>query len=112
MFKRNSRAVSVTEYTLLLGTVFLAITAMNFYLKRGVQARVKDLTVNLIVKDLYPLGQHQYVAGNAQSDATTKMVSSQSRRTRGSITEVEVIDESTITGNETSVAQGWEDILP
>lgn len=117
MLKRNTKAQSVVEYALMLSVVYLAIAGMNLYLKRGIQAKVKDLTTNLIAKDLYgrPMGEthmHQFVAGNARSNSNIETVNTQSRQTTGNITEVDLRENTTRTGQEISVPEGWEDILP
>jgi hypothetical protein len=117
MFKPKSRASATTEYAFILGTVFLSLIGMNIYLKRGIQARVKDLTTHLIVKDLYeelaPEGRsHQFVAGNSQSSADITTTSSQTQRTTNQQTTDNFIQGITRSANETSVAEGWEDLLP
>jgi gas vesicle protein len=40
---RNSKAQSITEYAVLLGVVVGALIAMQVYVKRGLQGRVRDL---------------------------------------------------------------------
>lgn len=113
MFKKKSRASTITEYALILGTVFLSLVGMNTYLKRGIQARVKDLTTHFIVRDLYEgnLG-HQFVAGNSISSADITFASSQTQQTANQQTTDNFIQGTTRSANETSVAEGWEDLLP
>ena len=123
MLKRNTKALSVVEYALMLSVVYLAIAGMNLYLKRGIQARVRDLTANLMVKDLYerPMDEprmHQFVAGNAKSDyrvvtnSAANIVTSQDQRT-GDMTTVTFPDENVARqGTDYSVPEGWEDYLP
>lgn len=113
MSKPNTKAQSVVEYAFMLGVVYMAITGMNLYLKRGIQARVKDLTVKLIADGLYPQGKHQFAGvGNAQSFSDTKTENTQSRQTTGSIAEAVVIENTTRIGKEITVPEGWEDVLP
>jgi len=39
------------EYVIILGLVSLVLTGMNMYIKRGVQARLKDMTDYFVGKD-------------------------------------------------------------
>ena len=43
-FRKNRTATILTDYLILLGVVALALVAMQTYLKRGVQGRVKEMT--------------------------------------------------------------------
>ena len=54
MFLSNlsRKASGVMEYALVLAAVSVAVSGMFIYLKRGVQARVKDMTNGLLVKEL------------------------------------------------------------
>lgn len=118
MFKPKSRASATTEYALILGTVFLSLIGMNIYLKRGIQARVKDLTTHFIVQDLYEgraVGDrwHQFDGGgNSMSAADITFASTQAQRTANQQSTEEVSQGTTRIANETSVAEGWEDLLP
>ena len=42
MFRKNS-GFSISEYVIITALVLAALTAMNIYIKRGVQGRIKDL---------------------------------------------------------------------
>jgi uncharacterized protein (UPF0333 family) len=42
MFKRNKRGQNVAEYSILIALVIAAAVAMQTYVKRSVQGRVKD----------------------------------------------------------------------
>ena len=120
MLKRNTKAMSVVEYALMLSVVCLAIAGMNLYLKRGIQARLKDLTTNLIAKDLYGLAvpSHQFVAGNAASDYTVvtnskaEMATSQNQLTGNTDTTIYPDENVTRQGADYGVPEGWEDYLP
>ena len=116
LFKGKSKAISLLEYALMLSVVYLAISGMQLYLKRGIQARVKDLTTNLMVKDLYPSGEHQFVAGYSRSDynvATDSIVdiTALPAGSTGAMTEVTVsaVEGTDRRGMESSVTEGWED---
>jgi len=117
MLKRNTKAMSVVEYALMLSVVYLAIAGMNLYLKRGIQARLKYLTTNLIAKDL-SAGSHQFVAGNSASDYTVvtnsaaNIAASQDQRTGNTTTATFADENVTRRGTDYSVPEGWEDYLP
>ncbi len=42
MFKFNLRGQSTAEYAIVIGLVIAAVVAMQVYVKRGLQAKVKD----------------------------------------------------------------------
>ena len=42
--RSSRRAQSITEYVIVLGLVAAALISMQVYVKRGVQAKVKDMT--------------------------------------------------------------------
>jgi hypothetical protein len=46
----SKKAQSLTEVALILATVGLAFIGMEVYVRRGVQARIKDLSDNIIGK--------------------------------------------------------------
>ncbi|MBM3250499.1 MAG: hypothetical protein FJZ09_06665 [Candidatus Omnitrophica bacterium] len=66
MFKKKSKikANSLLEYALMLGVVSLALIGMNIYVKRGVQARVADLTD-------YFIGTDHATESSAMTDTTS-----------------------------------------
>ncbi len=46
--KRRIRAQSVSEYTLFVAIILIAVIAMNTYVKRGLQGRYADVTDSTI----------------------------------------------------------------
>jgi uncharacterized protein (UPF0333 family) len=44
MFIRNRKAQSTAEYAIVIGLVIAAAVAMQVYVKRGVQGKIKDAT--------------------------------------------------------------------
>lgn len=70
---RNKTASSFLEYMVILGIVSAVLLGMNVYVKRGVQAKVKDLTDALIgteqVVDISPTATITSTTTNEQ-DAT------------------------------------------
>lgn len=98
----------------MLGVVSSALTAMSVYIKRGIQARTKDLTTNLIVENLYlsASGEHQYVSGQAESNGTVTYSNTTNQVTSGKTTTNTVRETITRTADDYSVSTGWEDLLP
>lgn len=132
MFTWNRKASSVLEYAIALGIVSMTLTAMSTYLKRGIQARVKDMTTGLIVEDLYDRhqdalacdpndpdyldcielqGVHQYVANTAQSESAVTMTNTRNETTVGKARTNTFTEQTTRIADDDSVMQGWEDCL-
>jgi len=49
------KAQSLTEYAILIGIVTAALIAMQIYIKRGIQGRIKDLADQLSERHYEPL---------------------------------------------------------
>ncbi len=47
MIKLNKKGQSIMEYAILVSLVIAALTGMQLYVKRGLQARIKDASDNL-----------------------------------------------------------------
>ena len=45
---RLKKAMAVVQYSILIGIVAIALTTMNMYMRRSIQAKVKDLSDALI----------------------------------------------------------------
>jgi hypothetical protein len=112
MFKRMQLAQSITEYVLVIGIVSFALAGMNFYLKRGVQAQIKDLTTGLIVEDLYPTGEHQYVSGQVKSQSDVTADSTQYQDVLNELTSSISTENSQRNSTEYGVPEEFEDMLP
>ena len=114
MFLSNlsRKASGVMEYALVLAAVSVAVSGMFIYLKRGVQARVKDITNGLVVKELYTKGsEYQYLANQSGSDAQSEYNSTSYQDTNGN-SATNTIHETTMSSSaEESVPEGWEDEL-
>lgn len=111
MGKLNRKASAVMEYAIVLGVVSMALTGMSAYLRRGIQAKTKDLTTSLIAKDLYGRGVHQYVSGGAASKSNTTYNSEANQITSGNTTSNVITETITRAADEQSVQTGWEDYL-
>lgn len=55
----NNKAQSVAEYSICLAIILLALVTMNFYVKRGLQGRYRDLTDYTTAKATGSLGQYE-----------------------------------------------------
>lgn len=64
MFITRRKAQSLAEYAIILSIVAAALVGMSFYVKRGIQGRVRDLAKNLI-------GPDQYEYTNKEAASTT-----------------------------------------
>ena len=101
------------EYALVLAAVSVAVSGMFIYLKRGVQARVKDITNGLVVKELYhdvdiENRTHQYLSGQSGSEAQTEYDSTSHQDTLGNSTTSTVSETTVSSFSEESVPEGWE----
>lgn len=105
--KLNRKASGVMEYALVLGVVSAAVSGMFIYLKRGVQARVKDMTNGLVVKEL-SLTERQYMANLSSSNATTEYDSTSYQDTLGNSTNNTVSERTVSSSSDESVPEGWE----
>ncbi|MFH1441997.1 MAG: hypothetical protein ABIH18_08170 [Candidatus Omnitrophota bacterium] len=63
-------AQSTTEYAVLVAVIVTALVAMQVYLKRGIQGRIKDLSSQLAPDG--NSGALQYEAGNTDALYTTE----------------------------------------
>lgn len=59
----NNRAQTVAEYAIIIAVVTAALIAMQLYLKRGLQARIHDMSSTQISPNQYMPGE-----GNTESD--------------------------------------------
>lgn len=70
-FIRKRKAQSLAEYAIVISIVSAALVGMSFYLKRGIQGRIRDLTKNLTVG----IGDVQYAGDQiASSSANNDIV--------------------------------------
>lgn len=130
MGKLNRKASAIMEYAIVLGVVSLALNGMSVYLKRGIQAKAKDLTTSLIVKDLYLRhqealasgcdsstdphclkGAHQYVSSQAASEAHIAFSGQDDQAAAGNTTSNDIVETTTRAADFHSVPSGWEDYL-
>lgn len=101
------------EYALVLAVVSAAVSGMFIYLKRGMQARVKDLTNGLVVKELYydrdiANRTHQFLATQSGSDGQTEYNSNSYQDTAGKSTTNTIAETTVSNSSEESVPEGWE----
>lgn len=71
LVKRGKRAQTTAEYAVLLSLVIAAVLAMQVYVKRGIQARVKDGTDYLANQTSNIGNTTQYEPYYLTSNATT-----------------------------------------
>lgn len=66
----NRRGQTTAEYAVVVGVVIAAIVAMQIYVKRGMQAKVKDVTDNFTSQAVGGRQTSQYEPYYASSDYT------------------------------------------
>jgi len=54
--KKNSRGQSIAEYTMFISVVVMALLAMQIYLKRGIQGKLKDMADAISPESYSPNG--------------------------------------------------------
>lgn len=97
------------EYALVLAAVSVAVSGMFIYLKRGLQARVKDVTNGLVTQELYAKGsEYQYLANQSGSDAQTEYNSNSYQATLGNSVTNTINETIVSNSSEESVPEGWE----
>lgn len=115
----NKKGVSFAEYVILIGILLVSLTAMSTYIKRGIQARLKDTADGVLLSDLtgrtvagtdWPA--HQYIALQNESDFTTISSSVTNVSIAGNTENKDAIQSSGKTGTEWAVTEGFEDLLP
>lgn len=112
MILKGKKAQSMVEYAIVLSVILFALTSMNIYLKRGVQARLKDATVSILVSDLAAKGAHQYVAEENKSNFITTADATFQEQVSGDTTNKNGGQTMTRSGTEYSVPEGFKDLLP
>lgn len=94
MLKITQKAEGVLEYVLLIGVISLGLSTMNIYLKRGIQARIRDITQS-------SLAQTQFVSDRQESDFTTTQTTTGTLNTQGTTTTLNLNENIQRTGSET-----------
>lgn len=102
---RNRRAQSTAEYAILIGVVVAALVAMQTYVKRGFQGRMKDAT-DFFATNTSQIGtttqyEPYYLAQTRNTQTTAD--SSENTATGGGIAR----DSSTVTNSTGNQTTGW-----
>ena len=94
MFCVKTKGQSTLEYVILLGFIVSALIAMDIYMKRGMQGRLRQSTDQV---------GEQYAASHFESDYSTNtmMLSTENRLSSGVITTGIATNWQEKTGNET-----------
>lgn len=102
---RNRKAQSTAEYAILIGVVVAALVAMQTYVKRGLQGRMKDAT-DTFANETSALGTTaQYEPYYLSQTRTTQSTSQSAESTSlGGATGRDSTTSSTSTGSQTT---GW-----
>lgn len=94
---------SVTEYAVLLAIVAASLIAMQVYLKRGIQGRIRDMA-----DQITPLSEH-YEAGRTEANFTTNQYGTTNWIYSQGIATVNQTENMDKTGNEV-ITPEYEDI--
>jgi len=100
---KSKRAQTTAEYAILIGLVVAALVAMQIYVKRGLQGRMKGATDYLATQttDLGAAGQYEPYYLSSSFDATRDTTESEATATGGSVTRTLTQDASSRTGTQT-----------
>lgn len=91
---------SIQEYAVLIAIIVTALIAMQVYVKRGIQGRIRDLA-----DQITPPEQH-YEQGRTTSDyVTVQKGTTEVRYDRGVSTTTVPEEQITKTGNETTIPE-------
>lgn len=101
--KFNARAQSTLEYAIIIMVVVGALLAMQIYMKRGLEGKLKDASDNIGA---------QYSAGNVASSHTTTTVTSSDEKTSSEGSSSNVDTSSNITGSENIERLDVEQVVP
>ena len=109
MFSLMRKGQSTAEYAIVIGLVIAAAVGMQIYVKRSLQAKVKDaVDYNDPSAAMLKTGQYEpyYLESNLTS--TRKEASSQSTTAGGGVTKVLTSDEANRTGTQSITASQQE----
>ncbi|MFH1441998.1 MAG: hypothetical protein ABIH18_08175 [Candidatus Omnitrophota bacterium] len=102
MIKRlNKRAQSTLEYAVVIAIIVGGLLAMQMYIKRGVQGRLKQASDDI---------GDQYSPGQSESRYTTVVSSSSDEQTIGATSEDDQEVKTTSTSNQSQRRTGFEEI--
>jgi Flp pilus assembly pilin Flp len=102
---RNKKAQTTAEYAILIGLVVAALVAMQTYVKRGLQGRMKDATDQVAIQNPTIGATSQYEPYYMQQGLTTTTTGSNNENvaTGGAITRTD----NTTSGRTGSQTYGW-----
>lgn len=101
--KFNLRGQSTLEYAIIVAVVVGALLAMQIYMKRGLEGKLKDSSDNIGA---------QYSAGNVTSSHTTTTATSSDEKTSAKGSSSTVDSSSTLTGSESVEQLSVEQVIP
>lgn len=99
----NARGQSTLEYAIIIMVVVGALLAMQIYMKRGLEGKLKDSSDNIGA---------QYSAGNVTSSHTTTTATSSDEKTSAKGSSSTVDSSSTLTGSESVEQLSVEQVIP
>ena len=106
MSRRSSKGQSTAEYAIVIGLVIAAAVAMQVYVKRGLQGKIKDATDWTTSAGNVSIGNAQYEPYYLSSDLTTTREANETSNTQvgGGVVRTTGKDTSNRTGTVTTGA--------
>ena len=108
----DKRALSIVEYTILIGIVTAAFVGMQVFFRRSVQAKLKDSTDYFINQG----EEHKYVTKAIKSEAVTETIDGPAVTTikddKGVVSKETVGKTKRQSTQFSTLGDGWEDLLP
>ena len=100
---KSKRAQTTAEYAILIGLVVAALVAMQIYVKRGLQGRMRGATDYLATQttDIGTTGQYEPYYLSSSFDSARDTNESEATITGGGVTRTLTQDQSSRTGTQT-----------
>ncbi|MFC1646544.1 hypothetical protein ACFL2Y_05155 [Candidatus Omnitrophota bacterium] len=107
----NKRGQNTAEYAILIGVIVAAAIAMQIYVRRGMQARIKDAVDYSLTNPgtaVFNTSQYEPYYTDSDYDTTSDTTTTESMAVGGSITRAITNEYTSRTGNVTQSAT-WTD---
>ncbi len=101
MLRMMRKGQSTAEYAIVIGLVIAAVVAMQVYVKRGLQGKIKDATVYKATDDTVTGATGQYEPYYAGSTLISSRTATDTEAVSGSTVTRSASDTSTRTGTQT-----------
>lgn len=103
MIKFRQKAEGILEYVFIMGAISLALTTMNVYVKRGIQARIRDITHEHISQDQFISNGNSQTKYSSGFTTTTLSPTTTNLSTQGAVTTIALNENIQRRGTETYI---------